>query len=134
SGITRHLGDEVEVHRDHGGAQAYAGACASRFTARMTGADDHDVVAVLHCYHCSGMRVLVIGSGGREHALCWKLAQSEGVEIFANPGNPGMALVGTCVPGDALAAAESVKADLTVVGPEVPLVAGIVDQFRAKGL
>ena len=80
------------------------------------------------------MRILVIGSGGREHALCWKLAQSEGVEVFANPGNPGMAAVGTCVPGEALAAAESVKADLTVVGPEVPLVAGIVDQFRAKGL
>ena len=80
------------------------------------------------------MRILVIGNGGREHALCWKLAQSEGVEVFANPGNPGMALVGTCVPGDALAAAIGVKADLTVVGPEVPLVAGIVDQFRAKGL
>ena len=80
------------------------------------------------------MRILVIGSGGREHALCWKLAQSEGVEVFANPGNPGMALVGTCVPGEALAAAEAVKADLTMVGPEVPLVAGVVDQFRARGL
>jgi phosphoribosylamine--glycine ligase len=80
------------------------------------------------------MRILVIGSGGREHALCWKLAQSSEVEIFANPGNPGMASLGTCVPGEALNAAESVKADLTVVGPEVPLVGGIVDQFRAKGL
>lgn len=80
------------------------------------------------------MKVLVIGSGGREHALCWKLAQSPGVEVFANPGNPGMALVGMCVPGEPLAAAESVKADLTVVGPEVPLVAGIVDRFRAKGM
>jgi phosphoribosylamine--glycine ligase len=80
------------------------------------------------------MRVLVIGSGGREHALCWKLAQSEGVEVFANPGNPGMALVGTCVPGEPLAAAEAVKADLTVVGPEAPLVAGIVDQFRERGM
>src|SRR3954451_2991041 len=80
------------------------------------------------------MRVLVIGSGGREHALCWKLAQSEGVQVFANPGNPGMAMVGTCVPGEPLAAAEAVKADLTVVGPEAPLVAGIVDQFRGRGM
>jgi phosphoribosylamine--glycine ligase len=80
------------------------------------------------------MKVLVIGSGGREHALCWKLAQSEGVEVFANPGNPGMALVGTCISGDPLAAAEAVKADLTVVGPEAPLVAGIVDRFREKGM
>jgi len=80
------------------------------------------------------MRVLVIGSGGREHALCWKLAQSEGVQVFANPGNPGMALTGICIPGDPLAAAEAVKADLTVVGPEAPLVAGIVDQFRERGL
>src|SRR5205814_1445034 len=61
-------------------------------------------------------------------------AQSEGVEVFANPGNPGMALVGTCVPGEPLAAAEAVKADLTVVGPEAPLVAGIVDQFRERGM
>src|SRR3982751_4050299 len=80
------------------------------------------------------MKVLVIGSGGREHALCWKLAQSEGVEVFANPGNPGMALVGACIPGDPLAAAEAVKADLTVVGPEAPLVAGIVDRFRERGM
>ena len=80
------------------------------------------------------MRVLVIGSGGREHAMCWKLAQSPGVEVFANPGNPGMALAGMCVPGEPLAAAQSVKADLTVVGPEVPLVDGIVDRFRANGL
>ncbi|MBS1859563.1 MAG: ATP-grasp domain-containing protein, partial [Acidobacteria bacterium] len=80
------------------------------------------------------MNILVIGSGGREHALCWKLAQSPGVKVFANPGNPGMALVGTCVPGDPLEAAKGVKADLTVVGPEVPLVAGVVDRFRAKGM
>ena len=44
------------------------------------------------------MRILVLGSGGREHALCWKLAQSQGVEVFASPGNPGMAQVGTCLP------------------------------------
>ena len=80
------------------------------------------------------MKILVIGSGGREHALCWKLAQSEGVEVFANPGNPGMAHVATCVPGEPLDAAVAVGADLTVVGPEVPLVAGVVDSFRAHRL
>ncbi len=80
------------------------------------------------------MKILVIGSGGREHALCWKLAQSEGVEVFACPGNPGMARVGTCVPGEPLDAAIRIGADLTVVGPEVPLVAGVVDAFRARGL
>ncbi|MCU1236500.1 MAG: phosphoribosylamine--glycine ligase [Candidatus Solibacter sp.] len=81
------------------------------------------------------MKILVIGSGGREHALCWKLAQSKqaGIEVFANPGNPGMAKVATCVPGEPLAAAEAVGADLTVVGPEAPLVAGVVDAFRARG-
>jgi phosphoribosylamine--glycine ligase len=79
------------------------------------------------------MKILVIGSGGREHALCWKLAQSDGVEVFACPGNPGMARVATCVPGDPLDAALRVGADLTVVGPEVPLVAGVVDAFRARG-
>jgi phosphoribosylamine--glycine ligase len=79
-------------------------------------------------------KVLVVGSGGREHALCWKLAQSSDVEIFACPGNPGMARIGTCLPGDPLDAAQSIHADLTVIGPEAPLVAGIVDHFRAKGL
>jgi phosphoribosylamine--glycine ligase len=85
------------------------------------------------------MKILVLGSGGREHALAWKLAQSPGVSVFAAPGNPGMARVGTCVPaGDGspetlLAAAEAVDADLTVVGPEAPLVAGVVDLFRARG-
>ena len=80
------------------------------------------------------MKILVIGSGGREHALCWKLAQSHGVEVFACPGNPGMARVATCVPGEPLDAALRVEADLTVVGPEVPLVAGVVDAFGARGM
>jgi len=79
------------------------------------------------------MKILVIGSGGREHALAWKLAQSAGVEVFAAPGNPGMARAGRCVPGAALEAAEAIGADLTVVGPEVPLVAGVVDELRARG-
>jgi phosphoribosylamine--glycine ligase len=82
------------------------------------------------------MRILIIGSGGREHALAWKLAQSKGVEIFAAPGNPGMAQVGTCLPvaSGFLGAAQEIAADLTVVGPEAPLVTGIVDEFRAAGL
>jgi phosphoribosylamine--glycine ligase len=76
------------------------------------------------------MKVLVIGSGGREHALAWKLAESH--EVIACPGNPGIAQVGRCVPGSDPAAylAAAADADLTVVGPEVPLVAGIVDHFR----
>jgi phosphoribosylamine---glycine ligase len=77
------------------------------------------------------MKILVIGSGGREHALAWKLAQSPGVELFAAPGNPGIRGVATCVPP---AGIEELRPDLTVVGPEVPLVEGIVDRFRARGL
>jgi phosphoribosylamine---glycine ligase len=81
------------------------------------------------------MRILVVGSGGREHALCWKLAQSPKTSaLYAAPGNPGIAQVAKCLPTtDFLAAAESIDADLTVVGPETPLADGIVDQFRAKG-
>jgi phosphoribosylamine--glycine ligase len=83
------------------------------------------------------MRILVLGSGGREHALAWKLARSQGVSVFAAPGNPGIAKVGTCLPVVAgasyLEIAEAIGADLTVVGPEAPLVAGVVDAFRARG-
>ena len=69
------------------------------------------------------MRILIIGSGGREHALAWKLAQSDAVEkVYGAPGNPGVACCGECIsagdgsPKALLAAAEAVKADLTVVG------------------
>ena len=77
------------------------------------------------------MKILIIGSGGREHAIAWRLAQ-EGHQIYGAPGNPGIAELGQLLPTtDYLAAADSVDPDLTVVGPEVPLVAGVVNQFRA---
>ena len=86
------------------------------------------------------MKVLVIGSGGREHALAWKIARSPMVEaVFGAPGNPGIAQLGKCLkpvtgtPTGYLQLAEELAADLTVVGPEAPLVAGIVDAFRARG-
>jgi phosphoribosylamine---glycine ligase len=84
------------------------------------------------------LRILVIGGGGREHALAWRLAQSPSVEaIVASPGNPGIARLGTCVPPPESIAgysdiAEAHRIDLTVVGPEAPLVAGIVDEFRKR--
>ncbi|WP_054950856.1 phosphoribosylamine--glycine ligase [Numidum massiliense] len=87
------------------------------------------------------MRVLVVGSGGREHALCWKLQQSKGVEtVFCAPGNGGIAAVATCVDIQAndfarLAAfAVAERIDYTVVGPEQPLFDGIVDYFTERGL
>src|ERR1043165_7982215 len=87
------------------------------------------------------MRVLVVGQGAREHALCWKLKQSPLVtELYAAPGNAGIATVGDCV-GIGVADiiemadfAEKLKMDLTVVGPELPLTLGIVDEFRKRGL
>jgi phosphoribosylamine---glycine ligase len=84
------------------------------------------------------MNILVIGSGGREHAIAWRLAQSPLVnKLYASPGNPGIAKVAECRPATSmeeyLALAEALNIDLTVVGPEAPLVAGIVDRFRAAG-
>ena len=87
------------------------------------------------------MRVLVVGSGGREHALVWKLSQSPKVEkMYCAPGNAGIAQMAECVNIKAedldglLAFAVEQKIDLTVVGPEVPLTMGIVDKFNEKGL
>jgi phosphoribosylamine--glycine ligase len=87
------------------------------------------------------MRVLVVGQGGREHALCWKLRQSASVtELYAAPGNAGIADIAYCIPigvADIIELAdfaEKVKIDLTVVGPELPLTLGIVDEFRKREL
>lgn len=87
------------------------------------------------------MKVLVVGSGGREHALCWKLASSpRGVKVYCAPGNAGTAKVGenVSIPADdiegLLAFAKREQIELTVVGPEDPLCAGIVDQFERAGL
>ena len=87
------------------------------------------------------MRVLVIGGGGREHALAWKLAQSERVqEVYVAPGNGGTAAddrLTNLQITDPQALADFAAAEkiaLTVVGPEAPLAAGVVDIFRARGL
>ncbi len=85
------------------------------------------------------MKVLVVGGGGREHALAWKLAQSSQVaELYAAPGNPGMAKLAQCVPlkdpRQILAFAKEKSIDLTVVGPECYLAAGIGDLFAQAGL
>lgn len=87
------------------------------------------------------MRVLVIGGGGREHALVWKLRQSPRVSrVYVAPGNGGMAEEAECLPISATAVdellrfAEEAKIDLTVVGPEAPLLSGLVDRFEERGL
>jgi len=87
------------------------------------------------------MRILVIGSGGREHALCWAIAASPLCErLYAAPGNPGIAEIATCVPIGAMdfdgliAFARAERIDFVVVGPEAPLVAGLVDRLEAAGI
>jgi phosphoribosylamine--glycine ligase len=80
------------------------------------------------------VKIFIIGSGGREHALAWRFAQ-EGHTVCAAPGNPGIARLGeTASSTDYLAVAEHLRPDLTVVGPEGPLASGIVDEFRQRGL
>jgi len=86
------------------------------------------------------MKILVIGGGGREHALVWKLRQSPRVkQVVCAPGNGGIAEEATCLPGDVksidslVAVAKNVQPDLTVVGPELPLSLGVVDEFQKRG-
>lgn len=87
------------------------------------------------------MRVLVLGSGGREHALAWKLSQSPSVAaLFVAPGNPGTEAIApsfpvdSTKPADVVALAKSHRIELVVVGPEAPLVAGVADALRAAGI
>jgi phosphoribosylamine--glycine ligase len=87
------------------------------------------------------MKILIVGNGGREHALAWKIRQSPLVtEVYCAPGNAGIAEIADCVPIDASSIvevadfAQTIKADLTVVGPELPMVLGIGDEFVRRGL
>ncbi|MBV8830626.1 MAG: ATP-grasp domain-containing protein, partial [Acidobacteriaceae bacterium] len=86
------------------------------------------------------MKILIVGGGGREHALAWRLAQSPAIkQLIASPGNPGIAEHALCLPAPSTVdgyvdIAEGNAVDLTVVGPEAPLVAGIADRFAARGL
>ncbi len=86
------------------------------------------------------MKVLVIGSGGREHALVWKLRQSPRVsQVYCAPGNGGIAEESECLPvdvksiGSLVTVASQVRPDLTIVGPELPLALGVVDEFTRRG-
>ena len=85
------------------------------------------------------MKILVVGSGAREHAFAWKLSREHGVgPIICAPGNPGIAEIARCFPVDStrpdtlLAVAKREQVDLTVVGPELPLSRGVVDLFAAE--
>src|SRR5215469_119969 len=86
------------------------------------------------------MKVLVIGGGGREHALVWKLRQSPRVsQIYCAPGNGGIRQDAECVPADPksleslVAVAGRLRPDVTVIGPELPLQLGVVDEFARRG-
>ncbi len=87
------------------------------------------------------MKILIVGGGGREHALAWKLSRSKAVrKLWCAPGNGGISQVAECIPADASRVSEladlaaQLGADLTVVGPEQPLVLGIADEFAKRGL
>src|SRR5260370_38205373 len=88
-----------------------------------------------------GMKVLILGSGGREHALAWKVRQSPCVsEVICAPGNGGISEEATCVSADLknidsiVELANRLQPDLTVVGPELPLTLGVVDEFNRRAL
>ena len=76
------------------------------------------------------MKILIVGAGGREHAIAWRLAQSPGKpQLYATPGNPGIAQLAQCVPS-----IDALTPDLVVVGPEAPLVDGLADRLAAQGV
>ena len=144
--VAGHLGNEVGVHCHQGSLQPKARGSASRFAPGMPATNDDNVVSSLHetiRYSSEGnedVKILIVGGGGREHALAWKLKKSAGViELYASPGNPGIAKLATCIPappgvdGYAQIASE-LGAHLTIVGPEAPLVGGIVDEFYKRRL
>ena len=87
------------------------------------------------------MKILVVGNGGREHALVWKIRQSPLVtDVYCAPGNAGIADLADCVPIETSSIveladfAQTIGADLTVVGPELPMVLGLGDEFTRRGL
>lgn len=87
------------------------------------------------------MKAFVLGAGGREHALAWRLLESDSIEqVYASPGNAGLAMTVSCIPADPANPAElaalaaTLGVDFTVVGPEAPLADGVVDAFEARGL
>src|SRR5688572_7100960 len=87
------------------------------------------------------MKILVVGNGGREHALAWKIRQSPLCEeLYCAPGNAGITQIADCVPIDTSNIvevadfAQTIKADLTVVGPELPMVLGMAEEFSRRGL
>src|SRR3979411_624151 len=87
------------------------------------------------------MKVLVIGGGGREHALVWKLRQSPRItQVYCLPGNGGICEEASCLPGDPkslasmLSVAHQIQPDLTVVGPEISLAMGVAGEFKRRGL
>ena len=87
------------------------------------------------------LKVLIVGGGGREHAIAWKLSQSPRIEtILCAPGNAGISEIADCIPVQAddmdslIALAKEKAIDLAVIGPEGPLAAGIVDEFERQGI
>ena len=100
-----------------------------------------DILSINWIKEVLSLKILIVGSGGREHAIAWKVAQNPKVEkIYCAPGNGGTALMDKCENidieeiGILADFAEENAVDLTIVGPEVPLVNGIVDIFKERGL
>jgi phosphoribosylamine---glycine ligase len=115
-------------------AKQTSGRIIGFFDARLTSS------AVAPTLECSAMKILVIGSGGREHALVWKLRQSPRVtKIYCAPGNGGIAEDAECIAVDVksldsmVELANRIQPDLTIVGPELPLMLGLVDEFTRRG-